>query len=110
MLLGVALRWWAILTLGNSFTFDVAVRSTQTVVHAGPYRLVRHPSYSGMLLTLFGVGRALANWSSVVSLLTFGLIGLLYRVWVEERALAEALDQPYVDYMRRTKRFIPFVF
>jgi protein-S-isoprenylcysteine O-methyltransferase Ste14 len=110
ILLGVAIRWWAILTLGHYFTFDVAVRPTQAVVQSGPYRFVRHPGYSGVLLFLLGMGLALANWASVGALLAGGLTGLLYRVRVEERALTEALGQPYVEYMRRTKRFIPFIF
>jgi protein-S-isoprenylcysteine O-methyltransferase Ste14 len=110
MLLGVALRWWAIIVLGRYFTLDVAVRPTQTVVQSGPYRFVRHPAYSGTLLFLLGVGLALANWASVVAVLAGCLIGLLYRVRVEERALTEALGQPYVDYMRHTKRFIPYIF
>jgi protein-S-isoprenylcysteine O-methyltransferase Ste14 len=71
---------------------------------------VRHPAYSGTLLSLLGVGLALANWASLVAVLAGGLIGLLCRVKVEERALKEALGQPYVDYMCRTKRFIPFIF
>jgi len=54
MLLGVALRWHAIRTLGRFFTRDVAVRGDQTVVQTGPYRLIRHPAYSGTLLTLLG--------------------------------------------------------
>ena len=110
MLLGVALRWWAILILGRSFTLDVAVRPTQQVIQSGPYRLIRHPAYSGTLLTLLGVGLGLANWASVVALIAGGLIGLLYRVQVEERALTNALGQPYVDYMRHTKRLIPFIY
>jgi protein-S-isoprenylcysteine O-methyltransferase Ste14 len=110
ILLGVALRWWAILTLGRYFTLVVAVRSTQAVVQSGPYRLVRHPSYTGLLLIALGVGLALANWASVVVALAGALIGLLYRVRVEERALSEALGQQYVDYMRRSKRFIPFIY
>jgi protein-S-isoprenylcysteine O-methyltransferase Ste14 len=110
ILLGAALRWWAILTLGRYFTFEVAVRSTQSVVQSGPYRFVRHPSYTGILIMLLGVGIALTNWASIVVMLAGGLIGLLYRVAVEERALVEALGQPYVDYMRHSKRFIPFVY
>lgn len=110
MVLGVALRWWAILILGRSFTLDVAVRPRQQVIQSGPYRLIRHPAYSGTLLTLLGVGLGLANWASVVALIVGGLIGLLYRVQVEERALMEALGQPYVDYMRHTKRLIPFLY
>jgi protein-S-isoprenylcysteine O-methyltransferase Ste14 len=59
---------------------------------------------------LLGVGLALANWASLVAMLAGGLIGLLYRIRVEERALVEALGQPYRDYMRQTKVFIPFIF
>ena len=110
ILLGAALRWWAIFTLGRYFTFNVAVRSMQSVVQSGPYGFVRHPSYTAILIMLLGVGLALANWSSLVVMLAGGLIGLLYRVTIEERALVEALGQPYRDYMRHTKRFIPFVF
>ena len=110
ILLGTALRWWAIFTLGRNFTIDVAVRSTQSVVQSGPYRFVRHPSYTAILIMLLGVGMALANWASLVAILAGGLIGLLYRVRVEERALVEGLGQPYMDYMRTTRRFIPFIF
>ncbi len=110
ILLGAALRWWAIFTLGRYFTFEVAVRSTQAVVRSGPYRLVRHPSYTAILIMLLGVGLVLANWASLVIMLATGVIGLLYRVRVEEHALVDALGQPYMDYMRHTTRFIPFVF
>jgi protein-S-isoprenylcysteine O-methyltransferase Ste14 len=109
ILLGGGLRWWAILTLGRYFTFDVAVRSTQKVVQTGPYRLIRHPAYSGTLLSLLGIGLALANWASLAAILAGAIFGLLYRVRVEEQALIDALGQPYVDYMRHTKRFIPFI-
>ena len=77
---------------------------------SGPYRFVRHPSYTAILIMLLGVGVALANWASLVVMLAGGLLGLLYRVRVEERALVEALGQPYRDYMRHTKRFIPFMY
>ena len=110
IILGALLRWWSIFALGRYFTFEVAVRSTQSVVQSGPYRVVRHPSYTAILIMLLGVGIVLLNWASIVVLLVTGLIGLGYRVRVEERALVDALGQPYVDYMRHTKRFIPFIF
>lgn len=109
-LLGAALRWWAIISLGRYFTAAVAVRSRQVVVRTGPYRLVRHPSYTGILIMLLGLGLALTNWASIVIVLGAGLLGLLYRVNVEERALVAALGQPYVDYMRHTTRFIPYIY
>ncbi len=110
ILLGVGLRWWAILTLGRYFTRDVAVSADQAIVERGPYRLVRHPAYSGTFLTMLGVGLALANWAGLVALLLCGFLGYAYRVRVEEAALVRTLGQPYLDYMRRTRRFIPLVF
>jgi protein-S-isoprenylcysteine O-methyltransferase Ste14 len=108
-LLGGMLRFWAIFTLGRYFTFDVAVRAGQPAIQSGPYRFVRHPAYSGTLLSLLGIGVALANWASIVVIVAGTLAGLLYRVRVEEKTLIEALGQPYIDYMRHTTRFIPFV-
>jgi protein-S-isoprenylcysteine O-methyltransferase Ste14 len=110
MVAGVALRWYAIWTLGRYFTRDVAVSLDQPVVQHGPYRLIRHPAYSGTFLTMVGVGLALSNWAGLIALLAGVLAGHFYRVRIEESALIRTLGQPYVDYMRRTKRFIPLVF
>ncbi len=110
ILLGVAFRWYAIWTLGSYFTRDVAVSADQPVVRHGPYRTIRHPAYSGTFLTMLGVGLAVTNWASLGALLLCVFLGHLYRVRVEERALAQTIGQPYVDYMRRTKRFIPGMF
>ncbi|MGO8948762.1 MAG: methyltransferase family protein [Ktedonobacterales bacterium] len=110
ILVGVALRWYAIGTLGRYFTRDVAVSADQTVVRRGPYRWIRHPSYTGTFLTMLGVGLAMTNWASLAALLTCVAVGHVYRVRVEEKALYLALGQPYLDYSRHTKRFIPRVF
>jgi len=110
ILLGVALRWYAIWTLGRYFTRDVAVSADQKVVQHGPYRSIRHPAYSGTFLTMLGVGLVMTNWASLVALLACVLIGHMYRVSVEEKALTQTIGQPYIEYMHRTKRFIPFVF
>ena len=110
ILLGVALRGYAIYTLGRYFTRDVAVSADQPVVQRGPYRLVRHPAYSGTFLTMLGLGLALTNWASLVVLLAGVFLGHFYRVRVEEKALVQAIGQPYIDYMQRTRRFIPWLF
>jgi protein-S-isoprenylcysteine O-methyltransferase Ste14 len=107
---GVALRWYAIRVLGTSFTRDVAVRPDQKVVQAGPYRWIRHPSYSGSLLTFLGIGLALGNWASLAAIMGCTLCGYTYRVRVEERALCEILGEQYIEYMQRTRRLIPFIF
>lgn len=109
ILLGVAVRWYAIWTLGTYFTRDVSVSPDQRVVQSGLYRFVRHPAYTGTLLTMLGVGLAMTNWASLAALMGCVVLGHLYRVRVEEAALVQTIGQPYVDYMRRTRRFIPWI-
>lgn len=106
--LGIVLRWWAVLTLGRFFTTRVMTRPGQTVVQAGPYRWVRHPSYTGALLTVLGVLLCDTNWLSLACFVIV-LPGFAYRMQVEEGALLTALGEQYRDYMGRTKRLVPFV-
>ncbi len=110
ILLGVALRWYAIHTLGHYFTRDVAVSADQQVVQRGPYRRIRHPAYTGTFLTMLGVGLAMTNWASLGVLLLCVFLGHFYRVKVEEQALVQTIGQPYRDYMGRTRRFVPWIF
>ena len=110
MIAGIVLRWYAIRTLGRFFTFDVAVDQNHRVVDTGPYRYIRHPAYTGNLLTFVGLGLALGNWASLAVILILSLPGMAYRIRVEEDALATEIGQPYRDYMRRTRRLIPFLF
>lgn len=109
MALGALFRWYAIRVLGKFFSRDVAVSAEQVVVERGPYRYIRHPSYTGSLISFLGLGLALGNWLSIAAVMGCVIAGYAYRVRVEERALAEELGQPYVNYMQRTRRFIPFV-
>jgi protein-S-isoprenylcysteine O-methyltransferase Ste14 len=109
ILLGVALRWYAIWVLGNNFTRTVAVSADQVLMQRGPYRFIRHPAYSGTLVTMVGVGLATANWAGLAVLLTGVVIGHHYRVHIEEKALMQTIGQPYIAYMRHTKRFIPWI-
>jgi protein-S-isoprenylcysteine O-methyltransferase Ste14 len=110
MLAGLAFRFYAMSVLGRFFTYNVAVHAGQTVVEAGPYRYIRHPSYTGALITLVGLGLALGNWASLLAILVCTGIAYTYRISVEESALVAALGEPYKQYMRRTQRLIPFLF
>ena len=109
MLSGLAFRWYAIKSLGRFFTRTVATRAGQYVVDTGPYRLIRHPPYTGGLLMFLGTGIAMTNWAALLAIMAGAGIGYAYRVQVEERALCADLGQPYRDYMRRTRRFVPYV-
>jgi protein-S-isoprenylcysteine O-methyltransferase Ste14 len=110
MLVGTAFRWYCVAVLGKYFTFDVAIRSGQVLVEIGPYRYIRHPSYTGALLTLFGFGLTLGNWTGLAAALFCMGFAYSYRIPVEEAALLSALGETYKKYQNRTWRLIPFVF
>jgi protein-S-isoprenylcysteine O-methyltransferase len=99
-----------IITLGRYFTTNVATHQQQPVVRIGPYRLVRHPSYSGALIAFFGVGLFMSDWLSIVVLLLPITLAIFNRIRVEERALLAALGAPYADYCAHVKRLIPGIF
>ena len=106
---GLILRQWAIAVLGRFFTLTVKIQQDHSIVEQGPYKLIRHPSYSGLLLTLIGIGLALQTWAGLLlNIIVFTLV-FGYRISVEERALTGALGQKYVEYSKRTKRLIPYV-
>ena len=106
---GVGLRWWSFRTLGRYFTIDVMTSADQPVITTGPYRLVRHPSYAGLLLVFAGIGIMFANWLSLGALTLLPLLGLMHRIRVEEAALSATLGEAYRSYARSHKRIIPFL-
>jgi protein-S-isoprenylcysteine O-methyltransferase Ste14 len=106
---GIALRIWAFRTLGRYFTFTVMTSPDQPVVATGPYRVMRHPGYAGLILVLTGIGATYGNWLSLAALALIPLIGFIHRIHVEEAALAAALGSRYTAYATGRKRLIPFV-
>lgn len=106
---GLLLRWISIITLGRFFTVNVAAHADHKLVDFGPYRWVRHPSYTGLLITFLGLGIFFGSWLAIVILLLPITLALLYRIRVEETALGEALGAEYAAYQARTKRLIPGV-
>jgi protein-S-isoprenylcysteine O-methyltransferase len=105
---GLALRWYSIGYLGRYFTVDVSISAEHKLIDSGPYRYIRHPSYTGALLAFVGLGFCFGNWLSIL-FLTVPIIGaFLWRIRIEERALAEALGEDYRTYVGRTKRLIPW--
>jgi protein-S-isoprenylcysteine O-methyltransferase Ste14 len=105
--LGTLLRAWAVLSLGRAFTVVVHINPGQHLITTGPYRWVRHPAYTGVLLTLSGFGLGLGTWLGAILAIGLALIGLVYRVHVEERALLAAFGAEYRTYMEHTGRFFP---
>jgi protein-S-isoprenylcysteine O-methyltransferase Ste14 len=106
---GEALRVWSKVALGRYFTYTVMTSSDQPVITSGPYRFLRHPSYTGVLLMTIGAGAVWGNWLGLAALMLGTLIGLAYRIYVEEKALFEELGDTYRAYAEHHKRLIPFV-
>ncbi len=109
IVLGFSLRVWAIAALGASFRTTIETHRDQQVVTRGPYRLVRHPAYDGLLLVCCGYGIAAQNWLSLFFAVSVPLVALLYRIHLEELALAASMGSEHRAYQRRTKRLIPWV-
>lgn len=106
---GMLLRAWAVVTLGRSYTTNVAARSDQRVVTSGPYRLVRHPAYLGLLILLLGFGLSLGDLASAVVLVVLPTIAIVRRIVVEEAALQAGLGDSYIEYCGSHSRLIPGV-
>lgn len=109
ILIGATLAGWAIVYLREYYSAKISVGKSQVLLQSGPYRVIRHPSYLGMLL--IGVGVAL-GYASLLGLLAAPLLlipGLIYRISVEERLLQGRFGAEYSSYQKRTKRLIPGV-
>jgi protein-S-isoprenylcysteine O-methyltransferase Ste14 len=110
LLAGLAIRLTAIFTLGKSFSVRVTIRAEQTIQRAGLYRIVRHPSYLGLLIMFLAIGLQTRNWASLIAILVPTTLALLYRIHVEETALLAHFGNDYATYSQETKRLIPGVY
>ncbi len=107
---GLAIRWYSIVHLGRFFTVNVAIASDHRLIDTGPYRYVRHPSYTGALMAFLGLAMCLSNWASLAVLMVPVLAVFVWRMHIEESALLQAFGASYRDYMNRTKRLVPAVY
>ncbi|MFL6416558.1 MAG: methyltransferase family protein [Bryobacteraceae bacterium] len=110
LVLGLAVRWMAILKLGRSFTANVVIQDEQRVEKTGVFRVIRHPSYAGLLIIFTGIGLQTRSWTGFLIILVPITTTLLYRIHIEEAALRNAFGEEYRSYCRSTKRLIPGVF
>jgi protein-S-isoprenylcysteine O-methyltransferase Ste14 len=107
--LGLLLRWWSFVSLGKYFTVVVKTSEDQPVVERGPYRILRHPSYTGLVLAFAGAGLMVGNWLSAVGAVFLVLTALIHRLRFEERALTAALGNRYREFAASRARLIPYI-
>jgi protein-S-isoprenylcysteine O-methyltransferase Ste14 len=110
ILAGLAIRWIAIFTLRKYFTVDVSVRSDHKIVTTGVFKYVRHPSYSGSLLSFLGLGVTTLNWVGGLIIFVPIVIAFIYRINIEEKVLMAFLGGQYKQYCAGTKRLIPKIY
>lgn len=103
---GGALRLWPVFVLGERFSGLVAIQPGHRLVTGGVYRVIRHPSYLGLLVGSFGWGLAFRSWVGVL-LAVLLLPPLLARIAAEERLLRATFGAEYEAYRARTARLIP---
>ncbi len=110
LLLGTALRCWAVWTLRSFFTLSVQTKGEQKLIQAGPYRVVRHPAYTASIMQLIGFPLGLRSWPGLIAAIAIAALVYGYRIRTEEKALREHFGEEYEEYRRRTWRLFPFLF
>jgi protein-S-isoprenylcysteine O-methyltransferase Ste14 len=107
---GLLLRAWSMRVLGRYYTRTVRTVSEQRLVTEGPYRVLRHPGYTGSLLVWTGYCLSVGNWLAglVAAALLLGAYG--WRIRTEEKTLVQAFGDQYRGYQRQTARLVPLVY
>ncbi|MCX6320414.1 MAG: isoprenylcysteine carboxylmethyltransferase family protein [Bacteroidia bacterium] len=105
--LGLLLRYWSIHVLGKNFRTTIELEKGQKVIQRGPYKWIRHPSYSGIILFCIGYGLIAQNWLSLIIVVSLPTIALLYRIKIEEEELTKGMGDEYKEYKKKTKKLIP---
>jgi protein-S-isoprenylcysteine O-methyltransferase Ste14 len=106
---GLLFAVWARRHIGRNWSATVTIKTGHELVTSGPYAIVRHPIYSGLLLAFAGTALARCEWRGIVALLIV-LLALWRKLRLEERWMRERFGALYDDYARRVKALIPFVF
>lgn len=104
---GICYREWAVVTLGRFFSRVVEIEPGQRLITSGPYRHIRHPAYTGMILFYVGFALALGSGAGVVTSTLIIFTATAYRIKIEELALREAFGTEYEEYIQRTWKLVP---
>jgi protein-S-isoprenylcysteine O-methyltransferase Ste14 len=110
VVIGLIIRVTSILKLKQQFTYTVTNVENHELIETGLYGIIRHPGYLGQLIIFLGTSVCLSNWLSMLLMMISVLAGYLNRISVEEKFMAEQMGQKYLDYRKRTKRLIPFIY
>ena len=107
---GLIIRWTTIIQLKKEFTVDVAINQIHQLKTDGLYKIVRHPSYLGLLMILTGFSLGMNTIISFIVVMLPVFLAIIYRIKVEENLLVKTFGEEYIKYASSTKKIIPFVY
>jgi len=110
MILGIVIRQWSVAILGGFFSPTVGIQKGQKIVTTGPYRFVRHPSYTGSFFITMGFGIALQSLGAIIVILCLSSFVFSYRIKLEEHVLIAEFGNDYSEYSKKTKMLIPYIY
>jgi protein-S-isoprenylcysteine O-methyltransferase Ste14 len=110
ILAGMVIRFIAVRSLGKFFTVNLAIQANHLLIKTGIYKYIRHPSYSGSLLSFLGFSLTLNNWLSLMIILLPILAAFINRINIEEQLLQKKFGSEYEEYKRKTRRLIPQIY
>lgn len=110
LIAGMALRWFSIYYLGKEFTVNVAIIEGHRLVTNGPYHLIRHPSYTGLLVIFLGLALHSNHMVGLLSLTFPVFLAICHRIAIEETAMQAFFGIEYTQYRERTKKLIPYIY
>jgi len=108
--IGIVIRFMAVSSLGRFFTAEVTIREDHQLKKDGFYRIIRHPSYAGSILSFVGFGISLNNWISLFIITIAIFTAFMKRIRIEESVLQKQFGEEYTKYAKKTYRLIPWVY
>lgn len=108
-LLGFILMNWSVMVLGRHFSIDVTIQDNHKLIKTGPYKVIRHPRYLGIIVFFTGISLVFLSWLSLTFVL-FLVIVLLWRIKDEEKLMHQEFKEDWEDYKKSTFALIPFIY
>jgi protein-S-isoprenylcysteine O-methyltransferase Ste14 len=109
VIFGVAFTIWARLTLGNNWSGTATIKQDHTLIRRGPYSIVRHPIYTGLLIAMLGTALQRGFIHNFLSLPILA-VGFWLKVMIEEQIMIQRFGDEYLRYRREVRALAPFIF
>lgn len=110
ILLGIFIREYSVITLGKFFSFQISVIEKHKLIENGPYHYIRHPAYTGGILSIIGISISLRSMIAVIIVIIMSTIAYGSRIKYEEKILVHEFGEEYIRYRNKTKKLIPLIY